>query len=93
MPWLGFGVFLAKEGTEVIDAVKWALEAGYRGIDTAEIYGNELGVGKALRESGVPRKDIFLTTKLSNNSQRLKRVRDALDVGQRIGPDPDNVTF
>jgi diketogulonate reductase-like aldo/keto reductase len=79
MPWLGFGVFLAKEGQEVIDAVKWAIEAGYRSIDTAEVYGNETGVGRAIRESGVPREDIFLTTKLSNNSQRLKRTREAFN--------------
>lgn len=79
MPWLGFGVFQLKEGQEVIDAVKWALEAGYRSIDTAEVYGNETGVGRAMRESGVPREDIFLTTKVSNNSQRLKRIQEAFN--------------
>jgi diketogulonate reductase-like aldo/keto reductase len=79
MPWLGFGVFQAQEGQEVIDAVKWALEAGYRSIDTAEVYGNETGVGKAIRESGVPREDIFLTTKVSNNSHRLRRIREAFN--------------
>lgn len=79
IPWLGFGVFQLKEGQEVIDAVKWALEAGYRSIDTAEVYGNETGVGRAMRESGVPREDIFLTTKVSNNSQRLKRIQEAFN--------------
>ena len=62
MPWLGLGVFWSKEGREVENAVKVALEAGYRSIDTAAAYQNEHGVGKAILESGVPRSEIFLTT-------------------------------
>jgi diketogulonate reductase-like aldo/keto reductase len=77
MPWFGFGVFQTKEGEEVEQAVKWALEAGYRSIDTAAIYGNEHGVGKAIRESGVPREEIFLTTKVWNDDMRAKRVQEA----------------
>jgi diketogulonate reductase-like aldo/keto reductase len=70
MPMLGFGVFKVEEGQEGIDVVKTALECGYRSIDTAAIYGNEKSVGKAIKESGVPRKEIFLTTKLWNEDQR-----------------------
>ncbi|WP_282189242.1 aldo/keto reductase [Maribellus sp. YY47] len=69
MPWLGLGVFLSKEGTEVENAVKVALANGYKSIDTAAIYQNERGVGKAIRESGVPREDIFLTSKVWNADQ------------------------
>lgn len=79
MPWLGFGVFKVNEGEEVESAVKWALEAGYRSIDTATIYGNERGVGKAIRESGVPREEIFLTTKVWNSDQRARRTLEAFD--------------
>ena len=69
MPWLGLGVFQSKEGDEVERAVRCALETGYRSIDTAAIYKNERGVGKAIIESGVPREEIFLTTKVWNNDQ------------------------
>lgn len=65
MPWLGFGTFQVKDGDEVEQAVLWALEAGYRSIDTAETYRNETGVGRAIRRSGIPRGEIFVTTKLS----------------------------
>jgi diketogulonate reductase-like aldo/keto reductase len=69
MPWLGLGVFQSKEGPEVETAVKCALETGYRSIDTAAMYQNERGVGKAILESGVPREEIFLTTKIWNSDQ------------------------
>jgi diketogulonate reductase-like aldo/keto reductase len=69
MPWLGLGVFRSQEGEEVERAVRCALEVGYRSIDTAAIYQNERGVGKAIIESGVPREEIFLTTKVWNNDQ------------------------
>ncbi|CAK9003703.1 unnamed protein product [Durusdinium trenchii] len=64
MPVVGLGVYMSKPGKETYDAVKWALEAGYRMIDTAAIYQNEDSVGEAIADSGVPRNDIFLTTKL-----------------------------
>jgi diketogulonate reductase-like aldo/keto reductase len=64
MPYLGLGVFLVHEGEEVKQAVKYALSAGYRHIDTASLYGNERGVGQSVRESGVPRKEIFVTSKV-----------------------------
>ena len=88
MPWLGFGVFQTKEGQEVIQSVKWALEAGYRSIDTAMIYGNEKGVGQAIKESGVPREEIFLTTKLWNDDIRARRTKEAFDGSlARLGVD------
>jgi len=70
MPCFGLGVFKTQEGSEVENAVKWALEAGYRHIDTAAIYRNERGVGNAVRVSGIPRNELFITTKLWNDNQR-----------------------
>ena len=69
MPYIGLGVYKADDGEEVINAVKWALEAGYRHIDTAKAYDNEKGVGKAINESKIDRKDIFLTSKVWNDDQ------------------------
>ena len=63
IPLLGLGVWQVPEGRECEDAVGWALEAGYRHIDTAQAYGNERSVGRALRNSGVPREEVFITTK------------------------------
>jgi len=63
IPLLGLGVWQVPEGRECEDAVRWALEAGYRHIDTAQAYGNERSVGRALRDSGVPREEVFITTK------------------------------
>ncbi|WP_327636592.1 aldo/keto reductase [Kribbella sp. NBC_00482] len=63
IPVLGLGVWQVDDGAECERAVTWALEAGYRLIDTAQAYQNEASVGKAIRESGVPREEIFLTTK------------------------------
>jgi len=63
MPMLGLGVWQVPDGPECVNAVRWALELGYRHIDTAQAYGNEESVGRALRDSGVPRNEVFLTTK------------------------------
>jgi diketogulonate reductase-like aldo/keto reductase len=63
MPLLGLGVWQVPDGATCENAVRWALELGYRHIDTAQAYGNEESVGRALRDSGVPREEIFLTTK------------------------------
>lgn len=79
MPWLGFGVYQINDGQEVVRAVRNALEIGYRSIDTATVYGNEQGVGKAIRESGIPRENIFLTTKVWNNDQRGERTLAAFE--------------
>ncbi len=65
MPILGLGVWQMAQGDETEKSVLWALEAGYRQIDTAKIYGNEISVGLAVRKSRIPRKEIFVTTKLS----------------------------
>lgn len=88
MPWLGFGVFKMKDDSEVGPAVRRALAAGYRSIDTASVYGNERGVGRAIRESGVPRNEIFLTTKVWNDDQRKHRTREAFAESlERLGTD------
>jgi diketogulonate reductase-like aldo/keto reductase len=63
LPLLGLGVWQVQSGRECVDAVRWALELGYRHIDTAQAYGNEESVGQGLRESGVPRDQVFITTK------------------------------
>jgi diketogulonate reductase-like aldo/keto reductase len=63
MPVLGLGVWQTPEGPECEQAVRWALELGYRHIDTAQSYGNEASVGRALRDSGIPREEVFITTK------------------------------
>jgi len=63
MPMLGLGVWQVPNGPECVNAVRWALELGYRHIDTAQAYGNEEGVGQALRESGLAREEVFITTK------------------------------
>ncbi len=77
MPILGFGVWRAKNGEETYKAVRMALEAGYRSIDTAAIYRNEESVGQAIADSGIDRSEIFLTTKLWNEDMRQSRQRDA----------------
>jgi 2,5-diketo-D-gluconate reductase A len=63
IPLVGLGVWQVRNGAECVDAVRWALELGYRHIDTAQAYGNEESVGQGLRESGVPREEVFVTTK------------------------------
>ncbi len=83
MPWLGFGVFLSPVGEETYNSVRWALDAGYRHIDTATIYENEEDVGKAIRESGVPREEIFVTTKVWNDDQRSGKVREGFDLSRK----------
>jgi diketogulonate reductase-like aldo/keto reductase len=65
LPLLGLGVWQVPDGRECVDAVRWALELGYRHIDTARAYGNEESVGQGLRESGVPRDQVFITTKFN----------------------------
>lgn len=77
MPWLGLGVFRLNENGEVEKAVKAALKHGYRSIDTASAYHNEAGVGRAIRESGIPREEIFITTKLKNDQQGYQETLSA----------------
>ncbi|MEO3847070.1 aldo/keto reductase [Streptomyces sp. B8F3] len=87
MPQLGFGVWQVPD-TEAETAVRTALDAGYRSIDTAAIYGNEEGTGKALTESGVPREELFVTTKLWNSDQGYDAALRAFDDSlRRLGLD------
>ncbi len=87
IPQLGFGVFkVDPEQTERI--VSDALEVGYRHIDTAAIYRNEEGVGKAIAASGIPRDELYITTKLYNNDQGTQSAFDAMDLSlQKLGLD------
>ncbi|MCK6205781.1 MULTISPECIES: aldo/keto reductase [Bacillus] len=79
MPWFGLGVFKVQEGSEVIDSVKAAIKNGYKSIDTAAIYGNEEGVGQAIKESGAPREELFITTKVWNSEQGYDSTLAAFD--------------
>ena len=81
IPQLGFGTFQVDE-EETQRVVETALEAGYRHIDTAAGYYNEAGVGAALRSSGLPREDVFLTTKLRNGDQGRERTRAAFEASR-----------
>lgn len=83
MPWLGLGVYRMQDGQEVKNAIRTALEIGYRSIDTAAFYQNEAGVGQAIRESGLPREQIFLTTKVWNSDVRQNGVLQAFDESLR----------
>ncbi|MEZ4700054.1 MAG: aldo/keto reductase [Rhodothermales bacterium] len=86
MPWFGLGVFRSQEGDEVENAVRWALDAGYRSIDTAKVYANETGVGRAIAESDVPRESIFVTTKVWNSDQGYDTTLRAFDASlERLG--------
>lgn len=88
MPYFGLGVYLSKDGSEVINAVKEALNHGYRHIDTAAIYNNEEGVGKGVQESNVDRKDIFLVSKVWNTDQGYDSTLKAFDASlERLGTD------
>lgn len=82
MPQLGFGVFQIPDD-ETVAAVHAALDAGYRNIDTASIYGNEAAVGRALAESDVPRDELFVTTKLFNSDQGYDETLRAFDESMR----------
>ncbi|MFD7922851.1 aldo/keto reductase [Streptomyces sp. NPDC059740] len=87
MPQLGFGVWQIPDD-EAFTAVGHALEAGYRSIDTAAAYGNEEGVGKAVAASGVPREDLFVTTKLWNDDQGYDAALKAFDTSlKKLGLD------
>lgn len=85
MPMLGLGVWQVPNGTACVNAVRWALEVGYRHIDTAQAYGNEESVGRALRDSGVPRDAVFITTKFY--PARSDPVAEARQSLRRLGVD------
>ncbi len=87
MPKLGFGVYKV-DGDEAVDTMMTALELGYRGIDTAAFYGNEEEVGRAVRESGLPRDEVFVTTKLWNADHGYDAALRAFDASvKRLGLD------
>jgi diketogulonate reductase-like aldo/keto reductase len=79
IPRLGLGTYLSKPGEETYNAVKFGLEHGYRHIDTAAFYKNEVDVGQAVRDSGLDRKDVFVTTKLWNDDQGYDNALKAFD--------------
>ncbi|WP_099221530.1 aldo/keto reductase [Listeria costaricensis] len=88
MPRLGFGVWKVKDGEEAVNSVKWAIEAGYISIDTAAAYRNEEGVGQAIRESGKPRDELFITTKLWNADQGYASTLEAFETSlSKLGLD------
>ncbi len=79
MPWLGLGVFQSVPGKETEQAVRWALELGYRHVDTAAFYDNEQDVGRALKDSGLGRGSVFVTTKVWNADQGYESTLQAFD--------------
>ena len=79
MPYLGLGVWQSEDGPEVEKAVAWALKAGYRHIDTASIYQNEGGVGRAIRSSGIDREEVFLVSKVWNSDQGYETTMQAFE--------------
>lgn len=88
MPGFGLGVYKVEEGDTVIDAVSSALDVGYRLIDTAGFYDNEEGVGQAIRESGIPREEIFVTSKVWNDKQGYESTLKAYDESlEKLGLD------
>ncbi|MHB1324579.1 MAG: aldo/keto reductase [Coriobacteriia bacterium] len=78
MPRLGLGTYRSARGGEVEAAVKAALDLGYRSIDTASLYGNEEGIGRAVAESGLPREEVFVTSKVGNSEQGYDSALQAL---------------
>jgi 2,5-diketo-D-gluconate reductase A len=78
IPQLGFGVFQIPPD-QTAEATRTALEVGYRHIDTAQMYGNEKGVGEAVRNSGIPREEVFVTSKLNNNRQSRDDILRSFD--------------
>lgn len=88
MPIVGYGVWLTQDGKEATDAVRTAIEVGYRAIDTAEVYFNEASVGEGIRQSGIDRKDLFITTKVHNDSQGFDKCLKAFDESmKKLGTD------
>ena len=83
IPWVGLGVFKSPPGKATQQAVRWALEIGYRHIDTAAYYQNEADVARGLADSGVPREQVFLTTKVWNSDQGYEPTLKAFDRSRR----------
>lgn len=83
MPYFGLGVYLSEDGQEVINAVRWAIEAGYRHIDTAAIYNNEKGVGEGIQQSGINREELFVVSKVWNADQGYESTLKAFNESLR----------
>lgn len=83
IPWLGLGTYKVEDGQEVENAVKFALKNGYKSIDTASFYGNEAGIGKALKESEVSREEIFVTTKVWNDMHGYDKTLQSFEESRR----------
>ncbi|MDQ8766743.1 MULTISPECIES: aldo/keto reductase [Streptococcus] len=88
IPKIGFGTWQISEGEEVYNSVSHALKLGYTHVDTAQIYGNEVGVGRAIADSGLPREDIFLTTKVWNDKHDYELAKASIDESlEKLGVD------
>ena len=90
MPWFGLGVFRVEQGPDAVNSVRWAIKHGYRSIDTAAIYGNEVGVGQGIREgleeTGLSREDLFITSKVWNSELAYEDALAAYDASlKRLG--------
>ncbi|MGB8953887.1 MAG: aldo/keto reductase [Tumebacillaceae bacterium] len=83
MPWIGLGAYKAQDGDEVKRAIHSAVQAGYRSVDTASLYYNEAGVGEAIRECGVPREEMFVTTKVWNSDQGYEETLRAFETSRK----------
>lgn len=79
IPCLGFGTWQTPDGDVAVSSVRCAIEAGYRHIDTAQAYGNEESVGQGIRESGIPREELFITTKLWNQNHSYELALKTFD--------------
>ncbi|KUK15870.1 MAG: 2,5-didehydrogluconate reductase [Petrotoga mobilis] len=87
IPWLGYGTYKA-HGDELVEGVKYALSIGYRLIDTAEMYENEEEIGKAIRQSKIPRDEIFITSKVWNTNQGFESTLNSFENSlKRLGTD------
>ncbi len=88
IPKIGFGTWQIPEGAEAYQSVSYALEVGYTHIDTAQIYGNEVSVGKAIADSNLKRQDIFLTTKIWNDKHSYELAKASMDESlKKLGVD------
>ena len=93
MPRFGLGTYQAPEGEATRNAVRWALEAGYRHVDTAAAYGNEEDVGAAIRDSGIPREEVWVTTKLWHRHHGYEEALGAFDRSlERLGLDYEDLS-